>query len=150
MRSDQAATNRKRIADDCPLRLAVEAKDFAEIMNQPGENEPARMAIAPDLFGGLEEMIELGKVRVGIAIVHQRIQIFQRFPDAHLASIQSEELLSLGLNEVVGLVLMIQPVKLPDGWARIDFVVPKFFLFLLGIGGLRWFCSQTAVRDTVP
>src|SRR5262245_5339526 len=104
------------------------------------------MAIASDLFGGLEEMVELRKVGIGIAVVDKRIQVFKRLPHAHLTSIQGEEFFSLRLNEVVALMMMIQPVKLPDGWARIGFVVPKLFLFLLGIGCLEWLRSRLWFR----
>src|SRR5204862_8302087 len=47
------ATNRKSVSYNCPLRLAIEAKDFTEIMKQPGKNKPAGMAVAADLFGSL-------------------------------------------------------------------------------------------------
>ena len=47
------------IANHCPLRLAEQAQDLAQVVNQPGENEPARMAVAPDRLGGLQQVLDL-------------------------------------------------------------------------------------------
>src|SRR5258708_7015696 len=101
------AANRKGVSDDSPLRFAIEAKDFAKIMNQAGENKPARVTVAADLFGGLKEVIELRKVCVGVAIVHERIQIVERFPNAHFTALERKEFLAPILDKVIGLVVVI-------------------------------------------
>src|SRR5437899_2038033 len=80
------APDRKCIADHCPLWFAEEAKDFAKIVDQSGENEPARVAVVPDLLGGLEQMFELRKIGIGIAVVNECVEEFHRFPDAHSAA----------------------------------------------------------------
>src|SRR5690242_11005329 len=91
------ATDGEGVADHGPLRLAVEAKDFSEIVNQAGEDKPARVAIAPYLLGGLEQVIELREIGVRIAVINQRVKIFERFPHAHLMPLERQEFLPLGL-----------------------------------------------------
>src|SRR5213594_3079502 len=78
----------KSVAHHGPLRFPVKAKDLSQVMNQSGQNEPAWTAIVADLLGGLQQMVELGKVGVRITVIHQRVEIFQRFPDAHLPPVE--------------------------------------------------------------
>src|SRR5439155_2489008 len=78
----------KSVAHHSPLWFAVKAKDFSQVMNESGQNEPVWMAIVADLLGSLQQMVELGKVGIGIAVIHQRVEIFQRFPDAHLPPVE--------------------------------------------------------------
>src|ERR1051326_9405090 len=109
------ATDRERITHDRPLRLAVEAKDFSEIMNQAGQNEPARMPVATDLLRCLKQVIELGEVRIRIAVIHQRIQKLQRLPHPHLPPLEPQKLLPLALPEVLRLMPMIPSIKPANG-----------------------------------
>ena len=48
------AAHRKSVANYRPLRFAVEAEDLAEIVQEAGEDEPARVAVFADCFRGLE------------------------------------------------------------------------------------------------
>src|SRR5580704_7539398 len=41
--------NRKRVAHHGPLRLAKKAKDFPQVMDEAGKDEPSRMTIASNL-----------------------------------------------------------------------------------------------------
>ena len=50
-------------------------------MDKSGENEPARMAVFSNRFRGLQQVIDLRQVRIGIAVVDQGVQKFRRFPD---------------------------------------------------------------------
>src|ERR687888_988645 len=59
-----SATDGKGIADDCPLRLAEETQHFAQIVDKPGQNEPARMAILANGLGGLERVIDLAQIDI--------------------------------------------------------------------------------------
>ena len=126
------APNRKGVSDHRPLRFAVEAKNLSQIMNQAGQDKPTRMPVLADVLGGLEQMVQLREVRVGIAIIHERVQILQRFPHAHLPPFQRQELLSLALHKLMALVPVIQPVKLPHRRAGVRLIIPEL---LLGLGG---------------
>ena len=96
------------------------------------------MAIVPDLFGGLEQMLELGKIGIRVTVVHKGIKKFHRLPDAHLAARKGEEVLLLGLDEIVGLVEMIEAIKFANGGARIGFIISELLRLLVGINGLKW------------
>src|ERR1043166_2528343 len=63
-----AATDRERIAYDGPLRLAIKAKNFSEVVNETCENKPARLSIATNLLRGLQQVFELRHVRVRVAV----------------------------------------------------------------------------------
>src|SRR5437588_11641310 len=54
------ASDRKRVTNHGALRFTEEAKDFAEIVDKAGEDEPAGMAVVTNLLGGLEQVFELG------------------------------------------------------------------------------------------
>ena len=51
------------------------------------------MAITPNSFRRLQEMLRLGQVGIGIRIIDELIEILQCFPNAHLHAIQAEILL---------------------------------------------------------
>src|ERR1700746_2774950 len=69
------ATDGKSIAYDRPLRLAVEAEDFAEVVQEAGEDEPTGMAVFANGLGGLQQMFDLGEVGVRVAFIHKSIQV---------------------------------------------------------------------------
>ena len=45
------------VADDGPLRLAPQAQDLAEVVDQAGQDEPARVAVAANGLGGLQQVL---------------------------------------------------------------------------------------------
>src|SRR5687767_1366649 len=55
----KGASDRKSVSHDGPLRLTVQAKNLAEIMDEPGEDEPAGVTVPTDLFRGLEQVLKL-------------------------------------------------------------------------------------------
>ena len=61
----------KCVADDCPLRLAPEAQDLPEIVNQTGGDEPARLVRTPDRLRGLQRVLDLREIDVRVAVVHE-------------------------------------------------------------------------------
>src|ERR1043165_2342097 len=67
------AAYRKGISDHRPLWFAIQTKNLSQIMNQPGKDEPAWMPVVANLFRRLQQVVELGKVRVRITVVHQRV-----------------------------------------------------------------------------
>ena len=66
-----AAADRERVADHGPLRLAEEAEDLAQVVDQPGQDEPAGMSVGTDRLGGLHEVFDLRQLGVGVAVVDQ-------------------------------------------------------------------------------
>src|SRR6267143_6247033 len=108
-------------------------------MDQAGQDKPARMAIVPDLLCCLEQVLKLREVGIRIAVVNERVEEFHRFPNAHAAAGEGEEIFLFGLNEVVGLMAMIEPVELADGWSGVGLVIPELFRLFFRIDGLKWF-----------
>ena len=80
------AAHREGIAHDGPLRLAEQAQHLAEVVNQARQHEPARMPVAANRFGRLQQVLDLRQAGVGIAVVDQRVEEFQSVPQAHLAA----------------------------------------------------------------
>ena len=85
------------------------------------------------LLGGLQQVFELRKVCVRIAVIDQRVEEFERFPHSHLAAIQGQELAALLLDEIEGLMAMIEAIKLADAGTRGFFVIAELLLRLFGI-----------------
>jgi len=79
-------TYREGVADHGPLRLTIETEDFAEVVEESGEDEPAGMAVLANRFGRLQEMFDLGEIGVGVAFVHQRVEVVGHFPNAFFAA----------------------------------------------------------------
>ena len=129
------ATDREGVAHHRPLRFAKQAEDFSQIMDQAGQDEPAGMAITANLFGGLEQMLELGQVRVRVAVVHQRVQKLHRLPNPHFPTVERQKFAFLRLHEIKRLIAMVQAIEFPHRGPRGGFVVAKFFLFFAGVEG---------------
>lgn len=56
----EGAANDEGVAHDVPLALrAEEEQQLAQVVDQGGELHPARLAVAPACFGGLQEVREL-------------------------------------------------------------------------------------------
>src|SRR4029078_6685227 len=72
------------------------------------------------------------EVDVGIAVVHERVEILEGLPDAHAPPIEPEILTLLLLEEVEGLVRMVLSVELPH---RAPFLGGKVPERLCGLGG---------------
>ena len=107
-------------------------------MHETGQDHPARPVIRAKLLGSLEQMFELRHVRVRIAVVHEPVQILGRLPNPHLHALQTEELLAFGLNEIIGLTAVIEPVEFADRRSRRRFIISEFLLLLVRIGRLEW------------
>src|SRR5215469_4312002 len=81
-----SAAHWKGISNDAPRGFAIQAQALSKIMDKAHENHPAWMAVASNRLGGLQEMLELCEVCVGIAVVDESVQIFRGFPHALLAT----------------------------------------------------------------
>ena len=109
------ATATPGVADDAPLGLAPKAKDLPEIVDETGEDEPAGMAVFADGFRGLEEVLDLGEIGVGIAFIDQGVEILGCLPDALLTFVEGEVLFFFGDDEVEGLEFVVVAVEGGDG-----------------------------------
>src|SRR5438067_1618351 len=108
----KGAAYRKGVAHHRPLRLSEQAENFAQVMKETGEDEPARLSVGSQRFGGLQQMLYLGEVGVGIAVVNEGVQILHRLPHAHRALVAGRKLAFLFLDELERLVTMVKPIEL--------------------------------------
>ena len=75
-------------------------------MNQRGWSSRA------DRFRGLQRVLDLREVGVGIAVVHQRVQEVERLPDVHLPPVERQVLALLRPHEIERLVRVVQAIEL--------------------------------------
>ena len=95
-------------------------------MNQAGEDKPAWVAVASNGFGGLQQVVGLGEVGIGIAVVHQGVQILGGFPDAFLAALERKVLGAPGTDELDRLAGMILAIEVGHSGGGIGGVVAEF------------------------
>src|SRR5438270_477137 len=88
------------------------------------------MAVTSDLLSSLEQVVQLRKVSIRIALIHQGVEVFQGFPHAHLPAVTRKELLPFRLREIKRLMPMIQPIKFADRRPRVRLIIPELLLFL--------------------
>ena len=129
------APDRERVTDDRPLRLAPEAEDLAEIVNQAGGDEPARLVGPADGLGRLHRVLDLGEVDVGVAVVDERVQVLQGLPHAHRPAVEREVLALLPEDELHRLVRVVLPVELAHGGPLFGGKVPERFARLRLVDG---------------
>ena len=109
------AADRESVADHGPLRFAVEAEHLAEVVNQAGENHPARLVGSARSASAVCSACSIcGEVGVGVAVVHERVQILERLPDADPLPVQGEKLPLFCQDEIERLISVIEPVELFD------------------------------------
>src|SRR3954466_4010396 len=70
-------------------------------------------------------MLNLREISIGIAVVDQRVQILRCFPNAFLASLQTEILLLFSEDIIDRLVLMIESVELCHARIRLRVILPE-------------------------
>ena len=70
-------------------------------------------------------MLDLREIRIGVAVVHQRVEIVGSFPNAFFASIQLQVLIALFAHEIQGLMRVVLPVKFRHAGIGIGGVVAK-------------------------
>jgi len=101
------AAHRKRISHHGPLRLSVEAQHFAKIVEEAGQNKPAGMAILPNCFGRLQQVLDLREVGVRIAFINERVQINRSLLDGAPPSRQRTVLLLFSEDEIDRLLRVV-------------------------------------------
>ena len=134
-----AAADREGVADDGPLRLAEQAQDLAEVVDQAGDDEPARPVGGADRLGRLQRMLDLREVDVGIAVVDQRVQVLQRLPHRHRPAVQRQVVALLLQDEVERLVRVVLEVELRDALVGV-LVVPELVDRFRQQGAARFAC----------
>src|SRR5260221_1659844 len=120
------ATNRESVADYGQLWLAIQAKNFSEVVQEARKDKPTWVAVFPDCFRCLEEMLDLRKVGVRIAFVNQRIQVFSHLPDTFRPAIQTAIFRFLVDDKIECLAGMILAIELRDGGVCVGFVIAEF------------------------
>src|SRR5579883_2121256 len=123
----EGTTDGESIAHDGPLRLAEQTENLAEIVNQSGQDEPARPAIAADGFRCLHQVLNLAQFRIGIAVIDERVKELHRLPYPHAAAAQRQIFAFLGQHEIERLIAMIEAIELLDAGPRFCSIVAKFF-----------------------
>ena len=113
-------------------------------LDEPGEDVPLGLARRADRLGRLQEVLDLGKVEVGIAVIDELIQILHRLPDTHPHPGETEVLLALGTDEVDRLVAVVELVEAAHRGARLGGVVAE------GGGGDCGVISVDSGITTVP
>ena len=129
----EGTANGEGVANDIPLALRVEEEEqFAEVVDQACELEPAGLAVATDGLGRLEEVLDLGEGGVRVGFVDEGVEFFHGLPDGHLGAGLVLEVVA-GL-EVVGdrLLFVLLTVESLDAIAGL-FVLPEFGLVLFGV-----------------
>ncbi len=91
------------------------------------------MPVAADGLGGLQQMLDLRKVGIGIAVVHQRVQILHGFPDTHAALVEREIFAFFLPDEIAGLMGMVQAVELADHRRSLGCVLPELCFLTVGV-----------------
>src|SRR5438067_3622273 len=124
------APYREGIAHNAPLWLTPQAQHFAKVVDEAGQNKPARMPIPANGLGGLQQVFDLGEVRVRIAVVDERIKEFSSLPNGLRALVETEVLLLLRHHIVERLVLVVEPVELGDFRRGLLVILPEFLLAL--------------------
>src|SRR5579859_3834633 len=123
-------------------------------MQKTGQDHPARQIVAAHRFRGLQKMLDLGEVGIGIAVIDQLIEKLRRFPDRLLALLQAEIFGFLAQNVIEGHVSMVLPVELGDTRARLFVIDTKLFLALAFLvsaldGGAHYCISSLYVTANV-
>ena len=106
-----SATDRECVTDHRPLRLAIQAEHFAEIVHKTGEHKPARMPILANRLGCLEQMFDLREIRIRIAIVNQGVEVIGCGPNALLTAVEFAVLGFLSYHELECLEFVVLPVN---------------------------------------
>jgi hypothetical protein len=75
-------------------------------------------------------VLQLVEVNVGVRVVHQRVEVFHGAPHGHFPLVELQKLLFFLHYEVVRLVAVVEPVKLPH---RVPF---RGFVVAVGVFGL--------------
>lgn len=69
---------------------------LAQVVDEPRELQPVLVGVGgADALGGLEGVHDVGHRDVGVALVHQRVQLLQRLQDGRLELVELPPVLVL-------------------------------------------------------
>ena len=88
-------------------------------MDEASENHPPRTVVTANGFRGLKKVLQLGEIGVRVAVVDQRVEEFCGFPNPHLLLAETQILLLLFSDEIIGLMGVVLPIKLSNAGAGI-------------------------------
>jgi hypothetical protein len=111
-------------------------------VDEAGRDHPARLVGVARRLRRLQRVIELREIGIGIALVHDVVEVIEHLPDGHLLSVERQVLGLLPLHEIERLVLVILAVELPDVAFRLRVVVAEV------LRGLLHRCSHGSVSLT--
>ena len=152
--SENAQPTGEGVADHRPLGLAKEAEQLAEVVDEPGQDEPARPSVRPERLRGLQGVVDLREVEIGIAVVDDLAEMAERVPHTHATASQGQVLAPLRLDERDGLIRVVQGVEVADAGASVlieaairgrRHAVPRSFARARG----RSPCSSRARSDAI-
>src|SRR4051812_13323951 len=123
----ESAPDRKRIPDDCPLRLTIKAKHLAKIVHEPSQHKPVLVTTGANGLRRLQQMLKLIQLDIRIRVVDERVQKLKRLEDAHLPMVEAQKLPSLARNKVECLLAMILPIEFPHRLASRTVVIAIAF-----------------------
>ena len=121
----EPAADRKGVADDRPLRFAEQAEDLSEVMDQAGEDEPARVAVVADRLGGLQQVFDLGELDVGSLSSTSVLRYSSASQTVIWRFLERQVFGALRPHEVEGLVAVVEPVELAHSRAGLGVVVAE-------------------------
>lgn len=120
----KGAADGEGVADNVPLALRLEVfkedHELAQVVDEAGDLHPARLAVAADGLGRLQEVLNLGERRVRVRLVDERVELLHGFPDGHFGPDAGRRVEAVARGEVVGyrLLLVLLLVKVLDAVAR--------------------------------
>ncbi len=92
------------------------------------------MAVLANRFRGLQQVLGLRHIGIGIAIVNQRVKVLGHFPDTLLSPLQPAVFGFLLQDEIQCLVLVVLPVELRHRGVGVGLIVPELlFRFALPV-----------------
>src|SRR4029077_10027736 len=92
--------------------------------------------ILANCFRGLKKVFDLSEIGIGVAVVHQGIQILAHFPNALTVPTQAAIFSFLVEDKIKRLVGVVLPVKLRYRGIGVGLIVAEFlFRFSLTIAG---------------
>ena len=113
----EAQTNGEGITHNIPLATGIEeVQQLAQVVEEPRQLHPARLAVAADGLCGLQEVVDLREAGVRVRLVDEGVELLHGFPDGHLGAglgvevVAGLEVVGHGLLGVLLLVEVLDPV----------------------------------------
>src|SRR5271155_2430828 len=99
-------------------------------MDKSGQYEPSRMSILSNGLRGLQQMLNLCQISIGVTIVNQGVEKLCSLPNTFLALVEPKVLLLLRYYVIKSLMLMIEPIELSYTWGSLLIILTEFIFTL--------------------